>query len=311
MNLHQLLTEATGLSEPLLSQVIGTVFILAAMTLTRMVAGFILSRRIRDGNKMYMWNRVMEYTITSIGIVLIARLWFAGVQTIVTFFGLLSAALAFALKDPLVNLAAWGFILWRKPFTLGDRIQLSDNKGDVIDIRLFSFSLMEIGNWVDAYQSTGRIIHIPNGKIFTEVLANYNRGFQFVWHELGVTLTYESNWQKARGLLEDIVNEHALHLSRQAEDNIRKASKKMMIFYSTLTPSVYITIEDSGVKLTLRYLCPPKKRRDTAHAINAAILNAFAKADDIDFAYPTRRMYFNPAEGKPEARAAFSLMQAD
>ena len=49
--------------------------------------------------------------------------------------------------------------------------------GDVIDIRIFQFSMVEIGNWVDADQSTGRIVHVPNSKVLREHLANYHFGF--------------------------------------------------------------------------------------------------------------------------------------
>jgi small-conductance mechanosensitive channel len=63
---------------------------------------------------------------------------------------------------------------------VGDRVQLGEYRGDVIDQRIFMFSLLEIGNWVDADQSTGRVIHLPNGKIFTEVLANYGQGFHYI-----------------------------------------------------------------------------------------------------------------------------------
>ncbi|HAW79639.1 MAG TPA: mechanosensitive ion channel protein MscS, partial [Balneola sp.] len=68
------------------------------------------------------------------------------------YFGLLSAGLAIALKDPVTDLAAWMFIIWRKPFDVGDRIELGKSKGDVIDIRPFKFTILEIGNWVDADQ---------------------------------------------------------------------------------------------------------------------------------------------------------------
>src|SRR3989442_7605528 len=84
----------------------------------------------------------------------------------------------------LVNLAGWVFIIWRSPFALGDRIQIGQHAGDVIDVRLFQFTLNEIGNWVQADQSTGRIIHIPNGKVLTEVIANYSEGVQYIWHEI-------------------------------------------------------------------------------------------------------------------------------
>jgi small-conductance mechanosensitive channel len=75
-----------------------------------------------------------------------------------TFLGLVAAGIAVALKDPLTNLAGWLFILWRRPFTAGDRVQIGEHKGDVIDLRLFRFTLLEIGNWVHADQSTGRLL---------------------------------------------------------------------------------------------------------------------------------------------------------
>ncbi len=81
---------------------------------------------------------------------------------------------------------------------MGDRIQVGNFAGDVIDLRIFQFTLMEIGNWVDADQSTGRVIHIPNGKVFTEMLANYSKGFHYIWNEIPFLVTFESNWKKQK-----------------------------------------------------------------------------------------------------------------
>ena len=64
--------------------------------------------------------------------------------------------LAIALQDPLTNLAGWLFILIRRPFRVGDRIQVGANTGDVVDIRPFRFLMLEVGNWVHADQGTGR-----------------------------------------------------------------------------------------------------------------------------------------------------------
>jgi small-conductance mechanosensitive channel len=215
-----------------------------------------------------------------------------------TFLGLLSAGLAITLKDPVLDVAGWLFIIARRPFTIGDRIQLGSYAGDVIDIRLFQFTLMEIGNWVDAEQSTGRIIHVPNGMIFTNPLANYNKGFNYLWNEIPVLITFESNWRKAKSLLLNIASMHAAFLSGDAENRIKEASKKFMISYSKLTPIVYTCVRDSGVLLTIRYLCEPRNRRNTVEAIWEDILEEFAKHRDIDFAYPTQRFYNNRNEGK-------------
>lgn len=226
------------------------------------------------------------------------RVWYEGFQSIATFLGLLSAGLAIALKDLLVNLAGWIFIMWRRPFEVGDRIQIGNLVGDVIDLRIFQFTLMEIGGWVDADQSTGRVVHIPNGKVFTEAQANYHKGFQYIWNEIPVLITFESNWKKAKGILQKVGIKHAEHLSASAEQRIKEASRKFMIFYSKLTPTVYTSVKESGVLLTIRYLCEPRRRRDSEEAIWEEILEKFAHCPDIDFAYPTRRFYNNLLERK-------------
>jgi small-conductance mechanosensitive channel len=103
--------------------------------------------------------------------------WLGILELVRTIIGLVFADLAIALKDPIMNIAAWIFILFRQPFRIKDRIQIGEIIDNVIDIRLFQFSLRKIGNWMDADQSTERIIHIPNGTIFTESQANYNWRF--------------------------------------------------------------------------------------------------------------------------------------
>ncbi len=110
--------------------------------------------------------------------------------------GLFTAGLAIALKDPLTNLAGWLFIVFRKPFIVGDRIQIGPHAGDVVDIRPFQFTILEIRNWVDADQSTGRMIHLPNAKVFVEAQANYSLGFNYIWNEIVVRLTATGKKQK-------------------------------------------------------------------------------------------------------------------
>lgn len=258
--------------------------------------------RDKDVQFQYRIRKTITYIIYPLAFLVIGRIWFAGFEALTTYLGLLSAGLAIALQTPLVNLAGWAFILWRQPFKVGDRIQLGDDRGDVIDQRIFMFSLMEIGNWVDADQSTGRVIHIPNGKIFTEVLANYGQGFQYIWNEIPVLVTFESDWRKAKKILNDIASHHGTSLSEPAAEKLREAAKKFMIFYKKLTPAVYTNVKDCGVMLTIRYLCDPRQRRGSEQAIWEDVLEAFAAHDDIDFAYPTQRFYHNEREGKPGTR---------
>lgn len=252
---------------------------------------------------MYRVRKTSTYVTVGLAILIVGRVWFEGLQSVATFLGLVSAGLAIALRDLVVNLAGWGFILIRRPFEVGDRVQIGDSAGDVIDIRIFQFTLMEIGNWVDAEQSTGRILHVPNGKVLSEVLANYSKAFEFIWNEIPVLVTFESDWRKAKEILVSVADKFGIPQSNEATSGVKRASQRFLIASPTLTPIVYTSVVDSGVLLTLRYLCLPKRRRGSTQAVWEEILDEFGKCENIDFAYPSQRFYYNATEGKPGARA--------
>ena len=296
--LLETIQESSGLSPDVVKKIIASIGIILVLWFIRIVIVRIVWKQTEDVRIRYIWQKSLSYIIVFLSIIFISALWVKAFESVGTYLGLVSAGLAIALKDLVTNIAGWVFIIIRRPFTLGDRVQIGNSTGDVIDIRAFQFSLMEIGNWVDADQSTGRVIHIPNGKIFTETQANYSKGFQHIWNEIPVLLTFESNWEKAKAIMKKIVNKHAEHLSEEAKKRIKEASRKFMIFYTTLTPTVYTSVKDSGVLLTVRYLCEPRRRRGSEQVIWEDILREFAKNSDIDFAYPTQRFYNNLLEGK-------------
>jgi small-conductance mechanosensitive channel len=288
--------ESLGISPENQAKILYSVLIFLVLAIIRFIILKIVWRFTEDPRSRYSWKRTVSFTIGLLTIILIGSVWIRAIGQLGAFLGLLTAGLAIALKDPLTNIAGWIFILTRKPFGLGDRIQIGENKGDVIDIRLFQFTLLEIGNWVDADQSTGRIIHVPNGIVFSQAQSNYSTGFKYIWNELSVLVTFESNWEKGKDILQRIISKHAEALSTDAEKKIIEASKKYMIFYQYLTPTVYTSVEDSGVKLTMRYICEPRKRRSTEHLIWEDIMKEYALHKDVEFAYPTQRFFTRPAE---------------
>jgi small-conductance mechanosensitive channel len=297
-HISQVVQQATGLSPVLQQKIVSSLFVLLILWLIRLVVYRLIARYSREVFRQYRLRKIFTYNFVAIGILVLARVWFEGFSSITTFLGLFSAGMAIALKDLLINIAGWVFIVWRKPFDVGDRIQLGKEQGDVIDLRLFQFTILEIGNWVDADQSTGRVIHIPNARVFSDPLANYNRPFQHIWNEIGILITFESNWEKARDLLREIIDNYSEGVSEQMAEQIRQASEKFMIYFTKLTPAVYTSVKDSGVMLTIRYLTRPQRRRGGENEIWQAVLREFARHDDIDFAYPTTRFYDNTSEGK-------------
>lgn len=293
------LTDFIANSPDITMQIIETVGIILFLWILRFIVIRIVQSRVEDTKTLYKWRKNLTYITTFLGLLAIGQVWFAAIGEIGTFLGLLSAGLAIALKDPVSDLAGWLFIIWRKPFDIGDRIQIGNSKGDVIDLRVFKFTVLEIGNWVDADQSTGRVIHVPNHKVFTEDLANYTSDFEFIWNELQVLVTFESDWKKAKQILQEVVDEGMQGFIEKAREQVKRAEKSYLIQYRYLTPIVYTDVRDSGINLTIRYLSDPRTRRSTSQLLWEGILDRFDEHDDIDFAYPTIRYYDNPKEGKP------------
>jgi small-conductance mechanosensitive channel len=299
--LSQWISEVLGIGLQLQEKLAVTLIALLAYVVLRWGVGVVVRHGKQEITRQYIFLKTVKYLLGFALLIAFWRIWLGQQTGLAAYLGILSAGLAIALQDPLVNFAGWIFISVRKPFAVGDRVAIGDHAGDVIDLRLFQFTLLEIGNWVDADQSTGRIIHIPNGWVFKQTVSNFTQGFNIIWNEIPVTVTFESDWKKAKKLIQEIGERHTAVKTEQAKREIRQAAKKYLIFFEYLTPIVWTSVADIGVTLTLRYLCEPRKRRSSAGIIWEEILTAFAACDDVDFAYPTQRFYDNAREGKPGA----------
>ena len=289
--LNEFLTHHVGLNTETLSKVLVTIVIITFLSLLRILILRLVWRNTENVKARYQWKRSLSFVFPTLGILLIGAVWVKAFEEFGTFLGLFTAGIAIALKDPLTNIAGWLFIIFRKPFVVGDRVQVGPHTGDIIDIRPFQFTMLEIGNWVEADQSTGRIIHLPNGKVFLEPQANYSSGFEYIWNEVQVNITFESNWEKAQSILEQIIKGLAEDVPTKAQKEIHEASKNYMIYYKHLTPIVYTSVKEFGVRLTVRYLCNPRTRRGTENQLWKQVLKLFKAENDIQFAYPTTRFY--------------------
>jgi small-conductance mechanosensitive channel len=294
------LGELFGLAPELMRKVLLTLLTFAAYFALRSLVSKISSSRVDDPLTRFRISRAGRVVLALVALLVLARVWIQGTEGLGTWLGLLSAGLAVALQDPLENLAGWVYLVASRPFRVGDRIQVGAHAGDVVDIKPFSFALLEIGNWVNADQSTGRVLHIPNGWVFKESIAGYDHGFPFIWNEISVTVTFESDWRLAKRVLEDVLETHS---EKVDESEFEKSSEFLGIQYTRLTPVVWTDSAPEGVRLTMRYLCRPRTRRVSTSAMWEAILDAFGGLEQVDFAYPTMRRFDHAREGKLPLRA--------
>src|ERR1700680_4084967 len=106
--------------------------------------------------------------------------------------GVVGAGVAVALQDVVASIAGAFSIGFSKLYAVGDRVQIGDTRGDVIDIGLLRTTVMETGTWVSMDLYNGRIVLIPNSNVLKGSVFNYSQGFRFIWDEIKGLLTATS-----------------------------------------------------------------------------------------------------------------------
>lgn len=187
-------------------------------------------------------------------------LWKEDINNVFTIIGITSATIALALKDVLFNLFAGFYIKSSKPFKVEDRIEIDGTIGDVININLCSFNLLEVG---DKDQSTGIIIEIPNSFVFSKKIKNYTKAIKYVWSEIYVKVNLDSDLEKTKKILYSIINKNEVvkTIPSKMKKEMKEAMKDYRIYYNHLEPIIYTNVVDDYVMLSIRYLVHPKKKR--------------------------------------------------
>jgi small-conductance mechanosensitive channel len=274
------------------TNLVASLIAIAVLVILRWIIVRAIVGKLESSHATFRLRKSSTYLTVGGAVVILAVIWAAELGSVGSFIGIMAAGLVIALSDLLKDLAGWMYIYTRRPFRAGDRIEIGGNAGDVIDIRPFRFSLLEIKGWVDADQSTGRIMHIPNGLLFSEPMANYTEGFPFVWHEMAIVVTFESDWKRAEEIILDTIEEHAPDPTEAgAVADLQRTAGQYFIQFRHLTPTVYVKADDSGVRLTARMLVQARTRRGVDSAVWRSLLDAFAAEPNVELAYPTVRHY--------------------
>ncbi|KAB2948011.1 MAG: mechanosensitive channel MscS [Candidatus Methanoperedens nitroreducens] len=247
----------------------------------------LIKRQIHETRERYTIRKAVSTIISILFFGAILAIWFQETTTLVLAFGLLSAGIAIALQDVLKNLTGGIIIILTSPFKAGDRIQVENDAGDVLDIKLFSTTLMEIREWVEADQYSGRLLLIPNSFILNKTVKNYSKDFSFIWDEIHFMLTYDSNWKKAQEIAIKTTHEITNAFEISAKNELRNMEEKYLIHPSDVDENIYTKITDNWIDMRLRYVVDPRQRRKVSNSLYEKILEAFNQEKDIKIASAT------------------------
>lgn len=267
---------------PMLTKALQSVIIVLIFYVIKNLIEDVTKAKIHDTKERYTFRKTVSIFITIIVIASLFVVWFTETTHLIIAYGILSAGIAIALQDLLKSVAGGFIIFVSRPFRAGDRIQVEDVIGDVLDIRNFSTTIMEIGEWVDGDQYTGRIIQLPNSFILSQTVKNYTKDFSFIWDEVAIMLVYGSNWKKAEDIALKISIEVTHDLEMSAKRELVNMGDKYFITSYDVETRLYTKITDNGLDMRLRYVVDARQRRSTKQLLVQKLLQAFNQEDDIN-----------------------------
>lgn len=205
----------------IIQHIVYTVLAMLAIALLTRLGHRVVHRYIEEPVRRFKAYQIIRRIASLLALALLIFIWSPGEQNILTILTVIGAGLAISMREALLSIVGWMNLVIRAPYRQGDRIEINGVKGDVLDVRLFHSTMMELGGWVDADQSTGRLVHVPNSWVYLHPVYNYARGFSFIWNEIPVTLTFRSNWEAARDIMLQLAQESAAVVEQQAAREIR------------------------------------------------------------------------------------------
>jgi len=201
-------------------------------------------------------------------------LWFPQLKTVATTLAVIAVALVIASKEYLLNITGFLFRSSARNFTIGDRIDVGDLRGDVVDSTPMGVLVLEIGPGTNQY--TGRTVFIPNSTFLSASVKNETRMRSYVFHVISFPLKTEDDWMEAERILLSVSQEIVEPYLDEVRQYLRTLSRKHSLESPAVEPRIYIQIpEPEKIILVLRMPVPIQRRGRIEQEVIRAYLSRF------------------------------------
>lgn len=258
-----------------------------------LIVGWLLRGLARLALRRHQSIRVLFWTRQGINLALgillvlgIVSIWFDDPTRLTTVLGFLTAGLAFALQKVVTSIAGYFVILRGRTFNIGDRIKMGGVRGDVIALGFTQTTIMEMGQppeeqsdepamWVQSRQYTGRVVTVPNSKIFDEAVYNYTREFGFIWEEMRLPVSYTADRDRAEEILLEAARRHHVPINSLDHVDVSELGRRYFVIQlHDFEPRVYYRLTDNWLELTVRFITRAHGVRDVKDAMSREIIAA-------------------------------------
>jgi small-conductance mechanosensitive channel len=212
-------------------------------------------RYIQEPRRRYQFLLLRKIALWSVVVLIVGFAFASELGSIVTFAGLITAGIAVAMQSVLVSIVGYFFLIGKYGIRVGDRVQIGDVTGEVIDLGLVRMHLMELGGHGSA-GPTGRVVAFPNSVAFqvSSGLFKQMHGVDLVWHETTLSLPAGIDYAAAKEKLSAAVT-GAL---KDDNEEIARQSKEIQTVMASSSdgdarPRVQLNFSAAGAEARIRY----------------------------------------------------------
>jgi small-conductance mechanosensitive channel len=223
--------------------------------------------------------------------------------------GFLGAGVVVALQDVIASFGGFIAIGFSNLYRVGDRIQVNETKGDVVDISMMRTTVLETGNWVSGDLYSGRIVRIPNSVVLKGLVFNDSQGFRFIWDEVKIRLTAGSDHEYARQILLRVATETVSNYLAEAQDSWKRIVENYRIQNRPLEPTVTLQTDGGSLEFSLSYLVDYTKRTTVKDRLFTKIVDEVVNSKGrLEWATASTTIVLQPVT--TDSRAPESLTSA-
>jgi small-conductance mechanosensitive channel len=229
----------------------------------------------RRRNQLLMIRKVTTWILVA---VIVGLTFVTELTSFATFAGLLTAGLAVAMQSVLVSIVGYFFLIGKYGIRVGDRVQIGNVSGEVIDLGLVRMHLMELSSQ-GPLGATGRVVAFANSIVFQASGGLFKQisGVNFAWHETTLALPANADYallkEKLLVAVNDVVKQYHDEIVRQTRE-IQKTTSSNVAAVTTAAPQVQLRFSPSSVDAVVRYPVPLQHAAEIDERVSEAMLKA-------------------------------------
>lgn len=207
----------------------------------------------------------------------LVMIWGDELRTLALSIVALGVAFVVATKELILCLTGSVIKTGSRSFNLGDRIQVRDFRGDVIDQNLLATTILEVGPGKITHQRTGRMTVIPNALFVSEPIINESYTNDYILHVFTVPFKREDHWQRAQEAFLEAANRHCAPHLEEVRTHMKRLSYEQGLTVPSIEPRVTIQVPSAGeIHLVIRI---PVKADERSQIEQSILSEVFARND--------------------------------